>query len=488
MGGADDVKRVNASVVRSSTGFTLVEVMVAIFVLLIGVLGTVALSDGAARSTNINKAREEGTNVARDVIEATHTFQYSSITQASINGQLQAQTGLADDDPATAGYQVKRRGFTYTVVVSICTYDDPKDGMGAHDSSYCSDVGTAGAADANPSDYKRVSVNVSWVDARGTESVKQATLLRNNSRGPAINAMDTTAPSGNPTVTTGSAVGFTFMTSLTPAKVLWYVDGAYQGDLTSGISGSGTGPYTFSWSLNGACSTNAVMDGTYFVAVQAYDASDASPGQRSMTVNVNRCAPSQVLNLLGGRNPLFSKQVELNWDDNPEDDVLGYYVFRGIGSATPTQIASGPCSGLLTVSNCTEPEPSSTSTLSYYVKAVDRDPAGALRAGTASATLTSTTSNRAPAAPSIASATTYGTIYWSQTTDPDSGDSVDYYRVYRDGTGLANRYDVIDNVPAAGTSYVLWTDPNPGGTTHTYRVTSVDTHAAESSMSNSVTR
>jgi fibronectin type 3 domain-containing protein len=97
-------------------------------------------------------------------------------------------------------------------------------------------------------------------------------------------------------------------------------------------------------------------------------------------------------------------------------------------------------------------------------------------------------SNTAPGVPSIASATTFGTIYWNQTTDPNSGDSVDYYRIYRDGTGLANRYDVIDNVPYPSTSYVLWTDPNTGGTTHTYRVTSVDTHAAESAMSNSVTR
>jgi fibronectin type 3 domain-containing protein len=97
-------------------------------------------------------------------------------------------------------------------------------------------------------------------------------------------------------------------------------------------------------------------------------------------------------------------------------------------------------------------------------------------------------SNTAPGTPTIASAGTAGTLYWSQTTDPNSGDSVDYYRVYRDGTGLANRYDVIDNVPYPGTTYVLWNDPNPGSTTHTYRVTAVDTHAAESNMSNSVTR
>jgi hypothetical protein len=461
--------------------------MVSISVLLVGVLGTISLSQGAARSTNVNKAREEGTNVARDVIEAAHTFQYSSITQSSIYGQLQGEAGLADSN-AASGYQIYRRRITYTVVVSVCTFDDPKDGMGAHDSGYCSDVGGAGTVDANPSDYKRITVQVSWTDPRGNESVTQSTVLRNNSRGPAIVSMDTASPTGNPAITSTTTVTFTFTTSLVPAKALWYLDGAYQADLTSGISGSGTGPYTFSWNLNAACAASSIVDGTYFVAVQAYDASDSSPGQRSLTVNVNRCSPAQVLNVLGGRNPLFSNQVELNWDDNPEDDVLGYYVYRGIGGTTPTKIASGPCSGLLTVSNCTEPNPSSGTALTYYVRAVDKDPAGTLREGTASSNLSVPASNTAPNTPSIASATTFGTIYWNQTTDPNSGDSVDYYRIYRDGTALGNRYDVIDNVPVSGTSYVLWTDPNTGGTTHTYRVTAVDTHAAESSMSNSVTR
>src|SRR5207247_7105900 len=132
--------------------------------------------------------------------------------------------------------------------------------------------------------------------------------------------------------------------------------------------------YTFTGSLGTACisNNNSVHDVTDFVAGQAFDTSAASPGQRSLTVNANRCAPAQVQNLLGGRNPRFSNQVELNWDDNPEDDVVGYYVYRGIGSTTPTKISTGACSGLLKVSNCTEPDPASASILTYYVSAVDK--------------------------------------------------------------------------------------------------------------------
>jgi prepilin-type N-terminal cleavage/methylation domain-containing protein len=463
-------------------GFSLVEVMVAIFVLLVGVLGTIALSEGAARSTQINKGREEGTNVVRDAIEATHTFQYAAISQASIYGQLQGQTGLADDLSSTAGYQLIRRGITYTLTVTVCTYDDPKDGMGAHDANYCSDVGAAAATDANPSDYKRVTVTAAWTSVVGNESVKQATILRNNSRGPAISTLDTHPVTGNPVVTSGTTMGFRFTTSIAPAKAFWYVDGGYQEDLTTGITGTGTGPYAFTWNLGTACAAGAIPDGTYFIGVQAYDSSDTSPGQRSLTVNLNRCSPALPTNFRGGRNRWG---VELLWDNNLEDDVVGYYVYRGIGAASPTLVASGPCSGLLETATCLEPDPASTSQLTYYVRAVDRDSLGNLRTGTQSSTLTVTTSNRAPNAPTISSNGSTSTLSWSPTTDPDGGgDKVDHYRVYRDGTDLDDRYDVLDNTG----NPILWNDPNTGGVVHTYRVVAVDIHGAESSFSNTVTR
>src|SRR2546421_507818 len=59
---------------RREAGFTLVELMIAIMILLVGVLGSVALVDGANRTTAANKGREGATNVARDVIEALHNF------------------------------------------------------------------------------------------------------------------------------------------------------------------------------------------------------------------------------------------------------------------------------------------------------------------------------------------------------------------------------------------------------------------------------
>jgi prepilin-type N-terminal cleavage/methylation domain-containing protein len=58
----------------SEHGFTLVEVLVAIVVLLVGVLGVVSLVDGANAVTSKTRAREGGTNVARTIIEISRSI------------------------------------------------------------------------------------------------------------------------------------------------------------------------------------------------------------------------------------------------------------------------------------------------------------------------------------------------------------------------------------------------------------------------------
>jgi hypothetical protein len=301
----------------------------------------------------------------------------------------------------------------------------------------------------------------------------------NSDRGPAVTAFDTNPP-GNPVVTGGNSIAFALTTSIAPAKLEWYLDGAFQQDLGSGVSGGATA-YSFSWNAGSPCSNNSVGDGTYVLSARAFNTAGSTPGPRALTVRLNRCVPQAPTALSGGRNRWG---VELNWEDNHEDDVIGYRIFRGIGSATPAAVASGPCSGLLKVSTCIEPDPAPSQSVTYNVRAVDRGASGAERDGTASANFTVVTGNRVPSTPTIGNAGTYGTIGWYAVSDPDRGDAVDFYRVYRDGQALSNRYDVID---AAGDP-IVWTDPSAGGTQHTYYVVAVDTRLAESGFSNAVTR
>src|SRR4051812_25314467 len=77
-------------------GFTLIEVMVAIFVLLLGVLATTTLLNTANAETERNQARNGATNLVRDVIEGARSLPYTDIAPTV------DATGAADDTVITA--------------------------------------------------------------------------------------------------------------------------------------------------------------------------------------------------------------------------------------------------------------------------------------------------------------------------------------------------------------------------------------------------
>jgi fibronectin type 3 domain-containing protein len=58
--------------------------------------------------------------------------------------------------------------------------------------------------------------------------------------------------------------------------------------------------------------------------------------------------------------------------------------------------------------------------------------------------------------------------------DPDSGDAIDFFRIYRDGTSISDRYDRV-----AGT-VSSYTDFKSAGESHSYWVTAVDGQLGES--------
>src|SRR3954447_25937377 len=112
-------------------GSMLIEVMVAIGVLLIGVLGSVALVDAANKTTSTTRAREAATNLARSVLEEARAMPYSQLVQSGAVNGLQGVQGLADSDATTAGWQVQRRNITFTINFTVCSVDDPTDGIGS---------------------------------------------------------------------------------------------------------------------------------------------------------------------------------------------------------------------------------------------------------------------------------------------------------------------------------------------------------------------
>jgi hypothetical protein len=117
---------------------TIIEVMIAMIILLVGVLGTVGLLQSGLTSTSRTTAREQGTNLARDLVERTRQTAYTNMTMSLAPATLRA-TLPASEVGALSGttFAVTRRGVTYSVTVFGCSVDDPTDGAGVGDATFC---------------------------------------------------------------------------------------------------------------------------------------------------------------------------------------------------------------------------------------------------------------------------------------------------------------------------------------------------------------
>ena len=348
--------RRRSALVTDQRGFTLVEILVAVFILMIGVLGTVALIDGANATTAKTKTREAATNLAREIIEDVRLVPYTSITTGGLTPALQTQPDLADESPGTP-WTIRRRGVSYEVqVISACALDDAGDQYERPHASglFCPDSAPAGTRDSNADDYRRVVLEVRWDGNQ--RRVRQTTIVANpgNVMGPAVTSL-TRDPNVTTEVTsnTPATVSFDLTTSAAAAKVEWSIDSGVQGQAT----GSGTN-WEFSWPFTG------YYDGTYFVSVRAYDSGGLTRGPRSIPVKLNRSAPRAPTGLRGVR---VGGRIDFTWDPNPERDIVGYRVFRVDAPSPDTAVCDPP---LVSTTSCSDLNPIAGRD-DYYVIAYD---------------------------------------------------------------------------------------------------------------------
>ena len=129
--------------VRDDRGFTLIEVMVTMLILMVGIAGSIALIDGANARTLVTKEREAANGLSREVIEAARSVPYRQLNPTSALTQLQAIPGLEDSTPASPAWTVTRGRQTYTVALTVCSVDDSQDQFGDKSGgNYCSGAGT----------------------------------------------------------------------------------------------------------------------------------------------------------------------------------------------------------------------------------------------------------------------------------------------------------------------------------------------------------
>jgi prepilin-type N-terminal cleavage/methylation domain-containing protein len=485
--------------IARAEGFTLIEVIAAMFVLLIGVLGALALIDRANATTVSTRTREAAINTARELIEAARSVPYQRITPAAFEAEVQTLPGL-DDEGTAPGWTIKRRGTTFSVVATVCTFDDARDGGGSHAAGgFCVDsAATSATPDRNPEDYRRVRVEVRWNDRGGERVVHQTELINNpgSAGAPAVRTLNIRAGSATIAAGTGHVTAadpstheltFDLTTSSPPATLHWLLDGTGQEEITVG----GGLAWSFKWPLGAPGAAGSVVDGTYVVGAEAFDAYDVAGPARSHTVLINRLLPEAVAGVVGGRNGDPARPadqvVDLEWLPNSERDIIGYSVDRIDALGNRTEV----CERKQRIA-CVDADPPVEDGLRYLVhawdtNAVDGQPRKSVNA---SAPLVVNMGNNPPVAPASVIATLQpdGTVKlaWPRPApveDPDPGDSIAFYRIYRDGTGFDQRYTTWENPDAL----VEFVDGNTEGLPHEYWVTSVDTGFAESAPVKAVT-
>jgi len=320
---------------RSQDGFTIIEVLVAIVILVVGLLGTADILLRADRSTVSSQAREGGVALQRELVESARNIPFTQLSQASVVPTIRNMPGFTSSTVGASGWQIKRRGITYTMAIGVCAVDDPSDGTGASDPDTCADgsggstpaqcksaLGTDGnisgngsaagtqigdcgidlnkdgvvdnltkgqlgtctsatcgtGSDSNPQDWLRVVTLVRWDRGDGNRYALQSTTdpYPGLSGAPRVTALTPSAGAGGVVVTTGTQIDFTATTNRKAAALSWLVGGTPWG---TGTDAGGGLTWTFSWKLGtpggagvGASpAANEVVDGTYEVGVRAFD-------------------------------------------------------------------------------------------------------------------------------------------------------------------------------------------------------------------------
>lgn len=449
---------------REEQGFTIVEMMVAVVILLTGALGTMVVLDTASHKTRSADDRQEATALAREVVEAAKAIPYRQLTPDTLVARLREDSDIA----GTSGspWRVEREGTTFGVDATACSVDEPADGFGSHaGGSFCTGATAGGSSDRNPVDFKRVTVVVTWSNGTGRGTVRQATLVSASASGetPAVESVRLTSPLGTPiTDPARLSASFAVTTASNAVSVIWSVDGSQRGV----ASGSGRN-WTFNWDLP--------ADGTYDVGAQTIEPSGSVGPPKSLTVIVNRSLPRAVQGFTAGRN---GAGVEAQWSASRDRDVVGYIVYRQASTGQPAVACA-----FTDKTSCVDASaPASTAgILDYWVVAIE-EVEDVRREGAPSTRVDVNGINRPPNAPRTLTlakdAQGNSVLQWAAPSpaDPDTGDFIASYHVYRDGTDFAHRYGTV------GGAELTTTDMKTGGSTHQYWVASVDSHLAESAL------
>ena len=459
-------------------GFTLIEVMVAASILIVGLLGTFSMVDQAQRTTQGNSSRTVSLNLAREVLEHARSLDYAELTPSTMVPALRAKPNIGGTVDSEGRWIVRRRKIDVAIEASVCTFDDPMDGLAAlppQNACPAAPPVLGAPVETNPDDFRRVGLILTWKSDNRTFRISQTAQINNPSggSGPQITEFN------NPyLLQVETAVSIPFVVKTTSSTtVRWSMDDGFSAGNASG----GPTVWGFNWDIGTVGVGTWTVDGTYTANAQPFDSRGVPGERRAATVLLNRRHPLAPANLAGGRSDANGGVVELEWSANPERDILGYRVYRTGSTSIKARICPAPTRGeqaVITRLTCTDPDPGPMPL--YTLVAVDRPTLGSPASGTREGDATTLVVGGAgvrPGAPlALTASVLNGRVVLSWL--PGIGALPAFYRIYRDGVR-------IDRTATSLPSYV---DPVPlDGAVRRYTVTAVSDQFNESVPSNEVT-
>jgi prepilin-type N-terminal cleavage/methylation domain-containing protein len=473
-----------------AAGFTLIEVLVASVVIVVGMLSMFGLLDATSKASLETHTREGATTLARGILEDARTIPYSQLSPSSIDNQLEAMPGLKSESESI--WQLKHGTHAYTISVTECAIDEGADGYGRHltKSLFCADSsqeyegGPRERFDSTPEDSRRITAEVSWLAHGQPRHVKLVETLTSAGAAPGLSAhglhLSESSETEIKTEPASERLTFAVTSPEGTTAMRWSLEGVPQ--TPDPVQTSGTTTWTFSWPIP----LSSVSDGTYQVSVQAIDASGVAGPPVSMTITLNRSHPAAPSEIAGGFNTVYAEGVknqnvvELEWRANTERNIVGYRVY----DPTHHLVCPENMETLSTALSCIDfspPKPTSPkltfSVVALYYghpnlegkRLVEEGPAGEL-----------TVQGGPPPPPNPPSALNVVknpngsvTLSW---TPPVGGPEVAFYRVYRGSTDYTSRYSEVLTTAAP-----TFTDTD-AEVIHEYWVTAVNKNLTESTF------
>lgn len=151
-------------------GFTLIEVLVAISILTIGILGIAGLMGTAVKSSSFSQTMTQATNLAEDRIEALQEIDFNNIQSTDLVGRAELQRNCTQTSAL-----VSRPVYT-CVPINTVTYDN-KVYTWTYTVTYI-DLDNSGVANPGSDGLKRLDVTVTWTDVWNNPKTTTLTTLR----------------------------------------------------------------------------------------------------------------------------------------------------------------------------------------------------------------------------------------------------------------------------------------------------------------------